>query len=145
MAAKKTVKKTDEEILFPDINVGEYVVKPWNFGILFEISSLVEAVIVKAEEKGIEDQLNNIDDSFIPYTVILKIFTLCSNELLEIIAITLGISIEEVKGVSMKQGIELVMAIFKQNSTVIKNSLAPLFQAIPTVEEGKDPEEKVEK
>ena len=135
MTAAKKAKKTDEEILFPTITVGNYEVEPWNFGVLFEISSKIEQIVKKAEDAGIEDQLNSMNGSYVPYTVLLKIFALCSTELLETIAITLDVEVDEVKKLSMKQGISLAVAIFKQNSSVIKNSLAPLFQELATVVE----------
>ena len=47
------MKKTDEEILFPDVKVGKVVVKPWSFGVLFEISDLVDSVLNKMESKNL--------------------------------------------------------------------------------------------
>ena len=134
-------KKTEEEILFPTAKVGKYKVEPWNFGILFEISDKVDRIVRKFEERGIENQLT-LDEGFVPYTVLLKIFTLCSQELLEMIAITLGVEIDEIKQLSMEDGVALAFTIFRQNSTVIKNSLAPLFQILAEINEEEETDEE---
>jgi len=122
---KEEVKKTDEEILFPEAKVGDLIIKPWSFGMLFDISSLLEKVIDKAEEKGLID---NLEKDVVTYTTLAKLFAVANNECLELIALTLGLSQEEVKEFDMTKGVKVAMIIFMQNKESIKNALAPLFK-----------------
>jgi len=118
------IKKTDEEILFPEAKVGDITIRPWSFGILFEISTMLETVLDKMEEKKIF-----VDPvaGFISYFDMLRIFTLANKEVKTIIAITLGKSEEDVELLSMEDGLKIAMIIYKQNSTVLKNVLSSLF------------------
>ena len=44
MAVKK---KSEEQILFPDIKIDDDItIKPWSFGMLFEISTLLDITTV---------------------------------------------------------------------------------------------------
>jgi len=118
------IKKTDEEIIFSSKTIAGIEVKPWSFGILFEISSMLESVLDKMEEKKIF-----VDPvaGFISYFDMLRIFTIANKEVKTIIAITLGKSEEDVELLSMEDGLKIAMIIYKQNSTVLKNVLSSLF------------------
>lgn len=126
---KKVDKKTDEEILFPEAKVGEYTIKPWSFGVLFEISDMLEGILDKLEDKKIKIEDIVSADGFISYTNIFRLFTIASKDVLSIIAITLDISEEEIKGMDMEEGIKIAIVIYKQNSKMfVKNFLTPLTQ-----------------
>ena len=118
------IKKTDEEILFPDAKVGDIVIKPWSFGILFDISTMLEQVLDKMDEKNM---LVDPVAGFISYVDMVRIFTIANQELLKIIAITVEKNIEDIKKLSMEDGIKIAMIIYKQNSTTLKNVLSSLF------------------
>ena len=122
MADKK--KKSDEEILFPDIKVGDLVIKPWSFGKLFDLSLLLDNIMVKAEARGI---LEDIDDGFLKYTTMVKIFALSAPEILEIICITVDKDEDYVKSLSMTDGIKIALSIYNQNQEIIKNAFALLL------------------
>jgi len=124
-------KKSPEEILFPEARVGKIIVKPWSFGKLFEVSALLEKVLDKAESKGID--LDDID-ALLEYSSIVRLFTLASEELLEIVALTINEDVTKVREFSMEQGILLAIVIAKQNWTTIKNVLSPLLQGMKTAE-----------
>ena len=122
-------EKTPEEILFPDVEVDGIIVKPWSFGMLFEISDSLEKVLDKMEEKGLTKLINSVmDTEFISYIDIVKIFTIAGPQLRKIIALTLNKSEEEVAALDMKTGIQIVSVMFSLNSSTLKNALAPLFQ-----------------
>jgi hypothetical protein len=118
-------KKTDEEILFPNVEVCGITIKPWNFGKLFEISPSLESIIDKAEAKGIVEEFYNSD--ILRYTTIAKLFLLASNDLMKIICITTGVEEEKVKSLSIEDGTKIILTIYNQNSELVKNALSPLL------------------
>jgi len=130
---QKSNKKTDESILFPEAKVGDYIIKPWSFGVLFEISDMLEGILDKMESKKIKLEEIINEEGFVSYTSILRLFTIASKDVLSIIQITLGIEEEEIKNLDMSVGIKIAIVIYKQNSEVFsKNFITPL------VEEGKE-------
>jgi len=121
---KKKEEKSEEEILFPEVKVGSFVVKPWAFGKLFELSPSLELVLDKMGEKGISID-NLFQSEIIKYSTLARLFTIASSEVLKIIATTLDKTEEEIKDLDMADGIKIVTIIFKQNREVIKNALSP--------------------
>ena len=130
---------TDEQVLFPEVKIGDIVVKPWSFGILFEISTMLEKVLDRINEKQI---LIDPISGFISYFDMLRIFTLANSEVRKIIAITVGKTEEEINQLSMEDGIKIAMEIYNTNSTTLKNVLSSLFgsQALIEPEGAKTPE-----
>ena len=119
-------KKTDEEILFPDVKVAGTTIRPWSFGVLFEISDLVDHVINKMEDKkvGLDSIISS--DGTITFLTIGKLFTIASPEVLKIMSITTGLSDIDIKALSMEDGIKMAFTIFSQNKETIKNALNSL-------------------
>jgi hypothetical protein len=134
---KKIEKKTDEQILFPEAKIGDIVIKPWSFGVLFEISDLLDQVITKTEEKGIL-----LDVDFISYVTMLKVFSLASSQVLKIISITLKKEEEEISALPMDEGLKIAIIIAKQNWEIISKNVLGL---LPSVAEEKEETEKMEK
>lgn len=127
------VKKSEEQVLFPEAKVGKIKIKPWSFGILFEISELLEQVIDKVEEKNIV-----LDEGFISYITMVKLFTLASSQVLTIMSITLDIPEEEISALSMDDGIQIAMIIAKQNWEIVSKNvlnLLPKSEILETEEE----------
>lgn len=131
--AKK--KKNEETVLFPEAKVGDIVIKPWSFGILFQISDLLEQVITSVEEKGIEV------DEFISYVTMIKIFTIASKQVLKIMSITLDMEEKDIEALSMEDGVRIALIIAKQNWTIISKNVLSLLPAI-LEEEKEETEEK---
>ena len=115
-------KKTDEEIMFPEVTVAGYKVKPWSFGMLFEISPMLDSVLSTLETKDID-----VDSGFLSYTTIARLFAVASPQILDIIAITLDVDVNEVKNLSMEDGVKIAFTIYQQNSTVLKNVIRSLL------------------
>lgn len=134
---QKTNSKTDEEVLFPSAKIGKYTIKPWSFGILFDISVKLETVLDRLREKDIEGLF---DLDLVSPISIARLFTVASSEVLSIIAITLDVDEDEVRNLSMEDGIRMAYVIYRQNATVIKNALAPLLALITVTEEGETSE-----
>lgn len=122
-------KRSDEEILFPEAEVAGIKIRPWSFGILFDIAPSLESVLSKATDKGLlqklEDELSN---RMLNYVTIAHLFTLASSDLLDIITHTLNIPKEEIKALGMTDGMKIVSIIYSQNREIIKNALGLLLQ-----------------
>jgi len=118
--------KSEEEIIFPDIEISGYVLRPWSFGVLFKLSHLLGSVLDKAEEKNLVSEINE-SGGFLQYTTLAKLFSIAGPELLEIISITLGAPAEEIEALNMEAGLRIALAIYNMNKDVITNSLKNVF------------------
>lgn len=121
-------KKSDEEILFPSIKVGGITIEPWSFGVLFDLSPMLERLLDVVTEKGIDAEL---EKGTLSYITMAKLFTLASKEVLEIMAITTEQEEDVIKKLSMADGVKIAMVIFQQNKETIKNALSPLLNLNP--------------
>lgn len=138
---KTTPKKKDEEqVMFPEVEVAGYKIKPWSFGTLFEISSSIEEIITKMKEREIP--LPSFEEDFfgLNFEKVVSIFTIASPHVLDIIARTVGTDKEEIRDLSMTDGVSLALAIYSQNMEIIKNLIAPFLKMGETEEEGKEAE-----
>jgi hypothetical protein len=125
---KKEEEKNEEQILFPEAEVNGITIKPWTFGKLFKVSGMLEKIINKVENKKLDDIFSK---DFVSYVELATLFTtLLSEEMLEIIAITLEKPKEEVESFDVGTGVEIAVVIFHQNKSIIKNALAPLLTAL---------------
>lgn len=116
-------KKTDEEILFPIIKVGDIEVKPFSFGVLFQVSSYLEIILNKIEQ-------NNIllaTDIGLNVQGIVKLMSLCGEEIVKVLSLATGVEEDKVRNLSVDKGVLLAKTVFEQNSDIIKKSLAALM------------------
>jgi len=121
MVAKK---KSEEQVLFPSVKIdNDVTVDPWSFGMLFEISTLLDSVLDKADAKGILDSIVN-EEGTISYITMARIVALASEEVLQIIATTIDKSYEEIKEYSMGKGIKIALAIYNTNRDIIKSTIS---------------------
>ena len=120
-----TNTKTEESILFPEVKVGDIVIKPWSFGKLFDLSLLLDKALTKLDESGADIE-KALSESTISYLTIAKFFSLVSEEILDVISITLDKDKEEIKKLSMEDGIKTAFVIFNQNKEIIKNAFSSL-------------------
>ena len=123
---KKNPEEIPEEaILFPEVKIGDITVKPWTFGKLYELASILDRAITKLDAAGMDvDNLFNSDT--IPYTTIARLFSIISSEILEVIDISIDLEREKIESLDMATGIKLAFTIFNQNKEVIKNAFASL-------------------
>jgi len=117
-------KVTDESLLFPDVKIDGILIKPWSFGMLFEIAPDLEKVLEKAEQKGIPELFGA---NSINYFTIARLFAIASDELLSVISVTTGKTVEEIKNLKMETGVQIAFTIYLQNRETIKNALIPLL------------------
>lgn len=135
------LKKSEEQIMFPNQEIAGFTVKPWSFGKLFEISPKLEKLLNEMDEKNI-DLMGEIDSGVLKYATILKVFNAVGPGLLEIISLTVGVPEDEVREVSVEDGVALIMAIFSQNSETIKNALRLQGILLPEKPENEEDEPK---
>jgi len=136
-------KKSEEEILFPEVKIAGKTIKPWSFGALFDLSESLEIVLDKVENKGIDKEFE--DSGILTYTSMGRLFTIANQEVLKIIAYTINEDTEEVKKLNMSDGVKIALTIFHQNVETIKNALAPLLAEDTKTKEGEEGENKEEK
>ena len=128
-----TKKKSDEEILFPEITINGIVVKPWGFGALFELSDSLEKVLDRVEEKKLVEE---IESGFLTNVTLARLFTIANREVLRIIAYTVDLPTEEVTKWDMETGIKVATVIFNQNKETIIGALKNVLGS-PTKKEEK--------
>jgi hypothetical protein len=121
----------EEKVLFPEAKVGDVVIKPWSFGMLFEIADLLGKVIDKAEQRNLIEELNS-SNGFLHYTTFVKIFSIAGPEVMEIIQKTVKIDKEIISNMSMDDGLQIAFIIFEQNKTTIVGSIKKAFSLFPT-------------
>lgn len=130
-------KKSEEEILFPEAKVEDLVIKPWSFGMLFEVAPHLEAILDKADEKNV---MSKLADGSTPFPVfIARLFTLAQSEVLKVMALTLDMEEDEIKNFDMSKGIKIATIIYEQNKEQIKNALSPLLVIQEEIEEETKP------
>jgi len=136
-----TENKQEEQILFPEAKVGDIVIKPWSFGILFEISTMLEGVLDKVKEKEID-----LSIGFLSYVDMIRLFTIANKDVRKIIAITVNRTEEEINALSMEDGIKIAMLIYQGNATILKNAISSLIgnqsQVTESAKESNSEEEK---
>lgn len=115
-------KKTDEEILFEEAEIEGIKVKPWSFGVLFEITEDLENIIAKLDSGGVD--IDKLLIEGLTWSGMVRLFASAAPHILRIIARTTGTDIEEIKDLPMDAGIKLAMLIYAQNVEQIKNALS---------------------
>jgi hypothetical protein len=130
--------KNDTAVLFPEVEICNIKVKPWTFGVLFKLAPILEEVIKKAESKGIVEEITvNLARNTLPYTTLIKLFTLASEDLMNLITITTGNPREDIEALSMEDGMKLVTTMWVQNKSTLVNSIKnALSTQSPQEEEG---------
>lgn len=118
--------QNEEETLFPEVKIDKYTIKPWSFGMLFEISPMLDEVISKIEEKNVDIDMST-ETVFFSFQTIGKLLSIASEPILKIMKLTLQIEEEEIKSLDMETGLKIAMVIGKQNWSSIKNVFTLLF------------------
>lgn len=142
MTTKKTnlKDKSETEIMFPDTTICGIKVKPWSFGKLFEFSSILNSVIKKIEDD--KDMIDEFVKMSVSYFTWVKLFTSAGPEILLIISMTVDKDTEEIKKLSMEDGIKLAIAIFQQNQNTILSSIKNAFGSPPQEENEEEGEQE---
>ena len=112
--------KPEELILFPEIEIEGYVIKPWSYGQLVAISGDIQKIIDSFKEDDV-----SLDE--ITYTFIGSLFLKFSNELLNIVSLTLEVDKKEIEDIRpFDKVFRIINVIYLQNKETIKNVLSSL-------------------
>jgi len=117
-ALKKEVKedsKTEDSILFPDLDIDGFNVKPWTLGKLRRINPHLEGIFKSLEDKNIKITLDNFGEH------LKDVYFAAVPEIISILALSLEKSEDDLEDVTIPQAIKLIYAVFKQNEESIKN------------------------
>lgn len=128
---KKKIEKTNKEeenlkeetILFAEDKVGDIIIKPWSFGVLFDITDDIENVINKIEENNID--IEKLFEQGISWKTMVKIFSIASPHILNIICLTTGQKKEVIRDLPLTDGVKIAFKIYLQNREQIKNVFGP--------------------
>ena len=118
---KRKKRKSDEEIIFAQEEIAGFKVKPWSFGVLFEISEMLDAIFTKLDHRGVDLKFDFSEGFASDLPKFIRIAAIAAPEVKAIIAITVDATEEEIEELDMKIGIKLLTTIFKQNFEAIRD------------------------
>jgi len=123
-------EKTEDYILFPELDIEGYSIKPWTLGKLRRINPHLEGIFKSLEEKDIQLTMDTIGDH------LKDIYFAAIPQIIAILAISLEKTQDDLEEVTIPQAIKLIYAVFKQNEESIKNvsnllQLANVGQELP--------------
>ena len=106
--------KSASEILFPEVRIGKYVVRPWSWGDIMDLTPVFQRVIKSFGEAGItydniETRIPDMIPALMPFTP-------------EILSVTLKITTEEVRAMDASVASIALLTVFNQNIEYLKNS-----------------------
>jgi len=131
----------NDALLFDEIDIDGVKIKQWSLGKLFDVSEYLEKILDKLDSKGLS--IDNVLKSGVSADLITRLMVTlaASDEILNIISITIDKDIAEVRDMSMEKGIALIVGIAQQNIDTLKNVLTPLL-AIGQEVETEKPKQK---
>ena len=118
---KKEIKKSEQEVLYPDVMVSGFKVRPWSFDQFFDMLPifLQGADILKTNGISFSDfeKLEEKRDT----KEILSLLSVFRPIIPEIVSKTIGTEIETVKKMEFDRVISIALVILIQNAERIKN------------------------
>ena len=147
---KAAKKKTDTEILFPEVtltlSLGTIIVKPLSFGNLIDISDNIESVVDSLKIRDFKLGLNDNGELALGLEDIATIYVSASKSLLPIMSIVTNIEEEKLRELSVIEGVQLIVTIIQQNGEVLKTffDLSSTSGAI-NLKKDEDKESKISK
>jgi len=114
---ESTKKKTEDEILFPEVELDGFIIKPWTLGKLRKINPHIENIFTTLKNKDIVLTLQNVENH------LMDLYFAAVPQIMIILAISLEVSEEDLEEIPIPQAIRLIYLVFKQNEESIKNVL----------------------
>lgn len=112
-------KKSETEILSPEMEVGSYKIKPWSFEQFVSVlPSLVEIGEILKEKKILIDDIELLRKE--PKKIV-ELITAVGPLIPAIVAKTLRIEVSEVNGMDFDQATTIALLILIQNAEKLKN------------------------
>lgn len=112
-------KKSEMEILSPEIDVGEFKVRPWTFEQFLHLLPLLVGVVEVLKEQSISlDGLRNLKNDT---QKIAQIITVIGPVIPAVVAETLKMEIKQVKEMDFDKATAVALVIFIQNAEKLKN------------------------
>ena len=108
-------EKPEEAILFPELSLGEYTVKPWTLGKLKKINPHLESIFDALDKKNIQLSLDNVGE------YLRELYFAALPSVISILSISLNVEEDDLEDVEVSDAIRLIFAVFKQNEESIKN------------------------
>jgi hypothetical protein len=110
-----TKNKTEDEILFPELEIDGYIIKPWTLGKLRKVNPHIEKVLETLKNKKVQLSTENIESH------IMDVYFAAIPEMISILAISLDKEEEDLEDIPIPQAIKLVYLVYRQNEDSIKN------------------------
>jgi len=119
-------EKTETEVLFPEVDVEGYRIRPWSFGQFAKLMPVFRSIMIDVKKAGLilgdiegktEQDVEKDAVEMVP-----EIMELAAPYAPVIIAITLGVSENEVESWDMVKGTTILLTIITQNVDYLKNS-----------------------
>jgi hypothetical protein len=111
-------KTGDVGVLVSEIEVYGYKIKPWGIATLSRLSPTLEAIVTDLKKRNVtlktaEADIAGVIFSILPYAV-------------DIVAVSLKISKEEVENIPAEQSPVILFTIISQNLEYLKNWFSPI-------------------
>jgi hypothetical protein len=121
-------KKSESEILFPEIEVEGIKIKPWSFGQLADVSPALRRMSAEAGLAGVT--IENIESRPMDIGLIMMA------EAPEVVARTIGMPLVDVRAWPIEKSVPVFMAIVMQNLERIKNFFGPAMSILSKMKKG---------
>jgi hypothetical protein len=108
-------KKSEEEILMPEMEFKGFKIKPWTLGKLKQINPHLEKIIEKLDKKGIKLTLDNVQDN------VASLYFAAVDSVVAILALSLNTAEKNLEELTISDTISLIYLIYRQNEESVKN------------------------
>lgn len=131
MAKAKTIKKDqikdDLSILFPDIEIDGYTIRPWTFGNISDLAPEIGYLRTAFKNADLDIDIDNID---LNADLIAQISELILPVAPQIIAKTTGKLVSEVRELEPDKALIILLKIIEQNINYLKNCFGSVMTAM---------------
>ena len=114
-------KKSEQEILFPDIEVEGITVRPWSFGQLAYMGPTLHKIMLEAQKCGFTADDFSDKTKELDMIKVSSLIMLVSPFVPEMVSMTTGIKRTEVESWPPEKGVAVFLTILSQNADKLKN------------------------
>jgi len=119
MDEAKEKKQPETEVLFPDMVIDGVRIRPWTFDQFIDLLPIFRELAEYLKKSGIEvkDVNEAVDDPSKMMDLIMALAPLAG----KVVAVSVGVTEEEVRGWAADKAIRVLIVIFTQNANRLKN------------------------